>query len=384
MMIEPSIEPIAVPNIAPIIAPIIAPAMEPFAVARPLLKVEHLEVCFDTWNGRTKVLDDVSFHLNAGETLCIVGESGCGKSMTALALMGLIPQPDGHITGGKILYRDQDLIPLHAEARRQMRGNALAMIFQEPMSSLNPVYPVGEQIAEVLRIHKGMTRKDAHDRAIELLRQVRIPEAERRVREFPHQFSGGMRQRVMIAIALACNPAILIADEPTTALDVTVQAQIFDLLQELREEHNTALILITHDMGAVAELADRVLVMYAGRKVEEGLVDDILLRPAHPYTRGLLHCRPTLKLGTLAPRQELPEIPGVVPPLYDLPPGCAFAPRCSVVQEQCLLHKPNMLPALATLHRAESLMTVESNGSRAHPHQAACVLLAQKSPESAT
>jgi peptide/nickel transport system ATP-binding protein len=349
----------------------------------PLLQVEHLEVCFDTWNGRTKVLDDVSFHLNAGETLCIVGESGCGKSMTALALMGLIPQPDGRITGGKILYRDQDLIPLQAEARRQMRGNALAMIFQEPMSSLNPVYPVGEQIAEVLRTHKGMTRKDAHDRAIELLRQVRIPEAERRVREFPHQFSGGMRQRVMIAIALACNPKILIADEPTTALDVTVQAQIFDLLQELREEHNTALILITHDMGAVAELADRVLVMYAGRKVEEGLVDDILLRPAHPYTRGLLHCRPALKLGALGPREELPEIPGVVPPLYDLPQGCAFAPRCSVVQDQCRLKRPGMLPVRASLQNVASPTAEESRASSAHLHQAACVWLADQSTENA-
>ena len=352
-------------------------------VGQPLLQIAHLEVCFDTWNGRTKVLDDVSFDLNAGETLCIVGESGCGKSMTALALMGLIPQPDGHITGGKILYRGQDLVQLRPEARRQLRGNAMAMIFQEPMSSLNPVYPVGEQIAEVLRTHKGMTRKDAHDRAIELLRQVRIPEAERRVREFPHQFSGGMRQRVMIAIALACNPKILIADEPTTALDVTVQAQIFDLLQDLREAHNTALILITHDMGAVAELADRVLVMYAGRKVEEGSVEDILLRPAHPYTRGLLQCRPDLKLGVLPPRHDLPEIPGVVPALYDLPPGCAFAPRCPVVQNVCQTKPPFMLPAPVALTQA-GLQSIPVVGEfEAPPHRAACVWLAANRQETA-
>ena len=344
---------------------------------QPLLQVEHLEVCFDTWNGRTKVLDDVSFHLNARETLCIVGESGCGKSMTALALMGLIPQPDGHITGGRILYRDVDLLTLPSEARRKLRGNDMAMIFQEPMSSLNPVYPVGEQIAEVLRTHKGMTRKDAHDRSIELLRQVRIPEAERRVRDFPHQFSGGMRQRVMIAIALACNPRILIADEPTTALDVTVQAQIFDLLQELREAHDTALILITHDMGAVAELADRVLVMYAGRKVEEGQVEDILLRAAHPYTRGLLECRPELRLGVLPPRQELPEIPGVVPPLHDLPPGCAFAPRCPVAQESCQTQRPAMRPASVAM--AEPSAGAERE--RDTQHRAACIWLAVPAQE---
>jgi peptide/nickel transport system ATP-binding protein len=346
----------------------------------PLLQVENLEVCFDTRNGRTKVLDDVSFHLNAGETLCIVGESGCGKSMTALALMGLIPQPDGHITRGQIVFQGQDLIKLKPDARRRLRGQAMAMIFQEPMSSLNPVYPVGEQIAEVLRTHKGMTRKDAADRAIELLKQVRIPEAERRVREFPHQFSGGMRQRVMIAIALACNPQILIADEPTTALDVTVQAQIFDLLQDLREAHNTALILITHDMGAVAELADRVLVMYAGRKVEEGQVDDILQRPAHPYTRGLLLCRPELKLGVLGPREELPEIPGIVPPLYDLPPGCAFAPRCPVVQESCQTHIPPMLPTKAE----QSQPSPSPDHAKRHPgelHRAACVWLTPQEPK---
>jgi peptide/nickel transport system ATP-binding protein len=349
-------------------------SVAPSSAQQPLLQVKNLEVCFDTRNGRTKVLDEVSFHLNAGETLGIVGESGCGKSMTALALMGLIPEPDGHITGGEIFFQGQELIKLQPEARRRMRGQAMAMIFQEPMSSLNPVYPVGEQIAEVLRNHKGMTRKDAHDRAIELLRQVRIPDAERRVREFPHQFSGGMRQRVMIAIALACNPQILIADEPTTALDVTVQAQIFDLLQDLRETHNTALILITHDMGAVAELADRVLVMYAGRKVEEGQVDDILMRPAHPYTRGLLQCRPELKLGVLGPRQELTEIPGIVPPLYDLPPGCAFAPRCPVVKDSCQARRPALRNAAPAPGKVATSMMDHTNES-SEQHRAACIWL---------
>jgi peptide/nickel transport system ATP-binding protein len=308
----------------------------------PLLEVRNLSLVFDTWQGRVKVLDDLSFYLHAAETLCVVGESGCGKSMTALAIMGLVPQPDGHITDGEVLYRKQDLLKLGQDQRRQQRGKEIAMIFQEPMSSLNPVYTVGEQIAEVLRLHQGLSRADALHRAVELLRRVRIPEAEQRIHDFPHQFSGGMRQRVMIAIALACDPKVLIADEPTTALDVTVQAQIFDLLQELREEHGTALILITHDMGAVAELADRVMVMYAGRKVEEGKVEDILDRPMHPYTRGLLECRPSLSLGLVTARTALPEIPGVVPPLHSLPPGCAFAPRCASAMPQCHVSGPPM------------------------------------------
>jgi peptide/nickel transport system ATP-binding protein len=320
-----------------------------------LLEVSNLEVQFDTWNGRVKVLDQLSFELHAGETLCIVGESGCGKSMTALALMGLIPQPDGHITAGSIHYQDRDLLTLDTEARRRLRGNDMAMIFQEPMTSLNPVYPVGEQIAEVLRVHKGMRRDEASGRAVELLKQVRIPEAQRRVRDFPHQFSGGMRQRVMIAMALACSPKILIADEPTTALDVTVQAQIFDLLQELRETQGTAIILITHDMGTVAELADRVLVMYAGRKVEEGTVEQILTSPAHPYTQGLLRCRPELKLGQTKVRNELAEIPGVVPPLHALPKGCSFAPRCSQARAQCHQTRPAQIE-LTSGHRAACVL----------------------------
>ncbi len=300
-----------------------------------LLEVETLQVEFDTWDGRVRVIESLTFSLAAGETLCIVGESGCGKSMTALAVMGLVPQPTGHITSGSVRLSGEDLVRASAARLQQMRGNEISMIFQEPMTSLNPVYTVGEQIAEALRLHRGLGRNAARARAIEMLRAVHIPEPERRVEEYPHQFSGGMRQRVMIAIALACEPKILIADEPTTALDVTVQAQIFDLLEELRETRGTAIILITHDMGAVAEMADRVIVMYAGRKVEEGRVEDILERPAHPYTRGLLACRPTLVLGHPGARTELAEIPGVVPPLHQLGAGCAFAPRCAHAMPRC-------------------------------------------------
>jgi peptide/nickel transport system ATP-binding protein len=300
-----------------------------------LLELRDLRVEFDTWDGRVRVIESLSFGLEAGETLCIVGESGCGKSMTALAVMGLVPQPTGHITGGSVLFQGEDLVRATEARRREVRGNEISMIFQEPMTSLNPVYPVGEQIAEAIRLHKGAGRDAARARAIEMLRAVHIPEPQRRAKEFPHQFSGGMRQRVMIAMALACEPKILIADEPTTALDVTVQAQIFDLLQELRENRDTAIILITHDMGAVAEMADRVIVMYAGRKAEEGRVEEILSRPAHPYTQGLLACRPQLALGELGAREPLAEIPGVVPPLHLLGAGCAFAPRCPHVMARC-------------------------------------------------
>ena len=300
-----------------------------------LLELRDLQVEFDTWDGRVRVIESLSLRLDAGETLCIVGESGCGKSMTALAVMGLVPQPTGHITGGAMLFQGEDLVRASEGRRREVRGNEISMIFQEPMTSLNPVYTAGEQIAEALRLHRGLSRGAAQARAVEMLRAVRIPEAERRANEFPHQFSGGMRQRVMIAIALACEPKILIADEPTTALDVTVQAQIFDLLQDLREQKGTAIILITHDMGAVAEMADRVIVMYAGRKVEEGRVEDILEHAAHPYTRGLLACRPQLTLGPSGPRTALAEIPGVVPPLHLLGAGCAFAPRCAQAMARC-------------------------------------------------
>jgi peptide/nickel transport system ATP-binding protein len=304
-------------------------------MSEALLQVEDLKVEFDTWDGRVRVLDGVSLSVSPGETLGIVGESGCGKSMTALAIMGLVPKPAGHVTGGAIRYRGEDLVRAPDARLRDLRGNRIAMIFQEPMTSLNPVFTVGDQIAEAARLHLGLSAADARRRAVEMLRAVHIPEAERRVDEYPHQFSGGMRQRVMIAMALACEPEVLIADEPTTALDVTVQAQIFDLLEELRAAKGTAIVLITHDMGAIAEMADRVVVMYAGRKVEEGPVDEILGRPAHPYTQGLLACRPNLQLGHTAARPQLREIPGVVPPLHLLGRGCAFADRCARAMPRC-------------------------------------------------
>ncbi|MDA0275950.1 MAG: ABC transporter ATP-binding protein [Proteobacteria bacterium] len=310
------------------------------ASSAALLDVRGLQVEFDTHDGRVRVIESLSFALDPGETLCVVGESGCGKSMTALAVMGLVPQPTGYITAGEIVFQGEDLVRAGGARMQKVRGNEISMIFQEPMTSLNPVYTAGEQIAEALRLHMGLGNEAARKKAIEMLRAVHIPEPEKRVDEFPHQFSGGMRQRVMIAIALACEPKVLIADEPTTALDVTVQAQIFDLLQELREARGTAIILITHDMGAVAEMADRVIVMYAGRKVEEGRVEDILARPAHPYTQGLLACRPRLVLGEVGERAQLAEIPGVVPPLHLLGAGCPFAPRCPHAKPVCSERPP--------------------------------------------
>ena len=330
-----------------------------------LLEVEDLQVEFDTWDGRTRVLDGVSFSVNAGETLGIVGESGCGKSMTALAIMGLVPQPAGHITGGRIAFDGVDLLRAGEARLRELRGDRIAMIFQEPMTSLNPVFPIGEQIAEAARLHLGLSAAAARQRAIAMLKAVHIPEAERRVDEYPHQFSGGMRQRVMIAMALVCEPQVLIADEPTTALDVTVQAQIFDLLEELRETRGTAIVLITHDMGAIAEMADRVVVMYAGRKVEVGGVEAILSQPAHPYTQGLLSCRPQLQLGRGAgERALLQEIPGMVPPLHLLGRGCAFADRCTQAVARCRTTPP------------------QETGVRAG-HSAACWLLDEHRGEAA-
>jgi peptide/nickel transport system ATP-binding protein len=305
-----------------------------------LLEVRELRVEFDTQVGRVKVIDGVTFSVGAGEIVSLVGESGCGKSMTALAILGLVPQPAGYVTGGQILFQGEDLLSARPMRLRQIRGAAISMIFQEPMTSLNPVYTVGEQIAESIRLHRGLSAASALAEAKRLLEAVHIPEAARRVSDYPHQFSGGMRQRVMIAMALACEPKLIIADEPTTALDVTVQSQIFDLIDELRRERGTAIIFITHDMGAVAEMADRVVVMYAGRKVEEGPTEALLDSPLHPYTRGLLACRPQLVIGRLSKARELGEIPGVVPPLHLLGTGCAFAPRCAHVLERCSGQQP--------------------------------------------
>ncbi len=300
-----------------------------------LLKVEDLRVAFSGRRGQAMVLNGVDFALRAGETLCVVGESGCGKSMTALALLRLIPTPPGRITGGRVLFQDEDLLQADEARMRAVRGNRISMIFQEPMTSLNPVFTVGEQIAESLRLHAGLDDAAAHTRAVDMLRQVGIPAPERRVDEYPHQLSGGMRQRVMIAMALACRPDILIADEPTTALDVTVQAQIFDLLRELQREKGTAILLITHDMGAVAEMADRVMVMYAGRVVEQGTADEVLSAPAHPYTRGLIDCLPELGSSVHGTRDDLAEIAGVVPSIWELGQGCAFRARCREAMPRC-------------------------------------------------
>ena len=299
----------------------------------PLLEVKGLGVEFQTRGGTAHVLEDIQLHIQRGETLGLVGESGCGKSITALALMRLIPQPPGRITSGQILFDGQDLLQLPEAQMRRVRGNRISMIFQEPMTSLNPAYSVGDQITESVRLHQGLNAKDGLARAVEMLEAVGIPDALRRVHEYPHQFSGGMRQRVMIAMALACQPDVLIADEPTTALDVTVQAQIFDLIRDLRERSGTAVLLITHDMGAVAEMTDRVAVMYAGRMVEEGPTDVVLSNPCHPYTQGLIACAPGRSPQSHG--QPLQEIPGTVPSLLERQGGCTFADRCSQAQQRC-------------------------------------------------
>jgi len=308
-----------------------------------VLSVEGLRTYFFTRNGVVKAVEEVSFDIGAGETLAIVGESGCGKSMTALSLMRLIPEPPGKIISGSVELDGRDLMKLSEDEMRQVRGNDISMIFQEPMTSLNPVMTIGTQISEALILHQGMTKAEALARSIEMLNLVKIPEPEQRAKEYPHQLSGGMRQRAMIAMALACNPKVLIADEPTTALDVTIQAQILDLIVGLQKEVGAAVILITHDLGVVAETAHRVIVMYAGRKVEEADVKTLFREPLHPYTRGLLASVPRLEIMT-GRDEEIPErlteIDGIVPALYELPPGCAFAPRCPMAIDKCRAEAP--------------------------------------------
>jgi oligopeptide/dipeptide ABC transporter ATP-binding protein len=303
-------------------------------MAEPLLAVEHLTTTFDLSTGRAAAVDDLSFEIHARETLGLVGESGSGKSVTALSIMRLV-QPPGQIGGGRIWFKGRDLLTLSEHEMQGVRGADIALIFQEPMTALNPVFTVGDQIGETLRVHGRATRREARARAIELLRAVRIPDAAARVDDYPHQLSGGMRQRVLIAMAIACKPALVIADEPTTALDVTIQAQVLDLLREMKSAFNLALLLITHDLGVIAETADRVAVMYAGRIVETGPVREILRAPQHPYTRGLLASIPG---GT--PGQRLRAIDGFVPVLGDLPPGCAFNPRCPDRFEPCVSAPP--------------------------------------------
>jgi peptide/nickel transport system ATP-binding protein len=305
----------------------------------PLLVIDDLKTHFYTRDGIVRAVDGVSYSVNAGETLAVVGESGCGKSVTSLSVLRLIPQPPGKITGS-IRFQGRELLDLPDAEMRKIRGNEISIIFQEPMTSLNPVLTIGRQIGETLRLHQGLDARQATGRAIEMLRLVHIPEAPRRVTQYPHELSGGMRQRVMIAMALACNPKLLIADEPTTALDVTIQAQILDLMRELKAKIGAAIILITHDLGVVAEMAQRVVVMYAGRKVEEAPVEQLFERPMHPYTSGLMHSVPKLgsTLSGAAPR--LTEIPGLVPALNKPIEGCAFAPRCGLATERCRRELP--------------------------------------------
>jgi len=305
-----------------------------------LLAVEGLKTYFFTRDGVVRAVDGVSFSVYPGETLAIVGESGCGKSVTSLSILRLIASPPGRIVSGKLDFEGCDLLTLSEPQMRSIRGNQISMIFQEPMTSLNPVLTIGRQIAEALEVHRGLSSRDALRRAVEMLKLVNMPEPERRITQYPHQLSGGMRQRVMIAMALACDPRLLIADEPTTALDVTIQAQILDLMRALKDKTGAAIVLITHDLGVVAEMAQRVVVMYAGRKVEEAPVAQLFAQPRHPYTLGLLKSIPRLDHALIAAPQRLAEIPGMVPSLRAEPVGCTFAPRCTYATELCRAEYP--------------------------------------------
>ena len=317
--------------------------------------MHHLSVRFPVRTGLLQrahesftAVEDVSFTIPAGQTLALVGESGCGKTITALSLMRLVPIPPGEIISGSVKVDGVDLLTLDEPAMRKARGKQIAMIFQEPMTALNPLLTIGRQIAEMVVLHDGLSRRAARDRAVEMLHHVKIPEPERRAREYPHQMSGGMRQRAMIAMALACKPKVLVADEPTTALDVTIQAQILDLIGDLRREFGTAVVLITHDLGVVAETANRVVVMYAGRKVEEASVGEVFANPKHPYMTGLMSSIPRVAsargLTGIDAAARLTEIPGIVPPLNDLPPGCAFSPRCPRAVDECRVAVPPFEP----------------------------------------
>lgn len=309
-----------------------------------ILEVKNLRTSFFTEEGEVKAVDDVSFSIERGKTLGIVGESGCGKSVTSLSIMRLIPNPPGRVMGGEILYRGQDLLKLEMEKMREIRGNEISMIFQEPMTSLNPVFTVGNQICEAIRLHQDLPKAEVRNKAIEMLKLVGIPSPEKRIDDYPHQMSGGMRQRVMIAMALSCNPNVLIADEPTTALDVTIQAQILDLLKDLQQKVGMGLILITHDLGVVAEVADDVVVMYAGRVVEKGTVHEIFSNPKMPYTRGLLNSIPTLSKDPTGKikKKRLETIPGIVPNLLKLPKGCRFQERCAFAGAECQEQEPHL------------------------------------------
>ena len=307
-----------------------------------LLQVQELKTYFYTFEGVARAVDDVSFYLDKGETLGVVGESGCGKTVTALSVMRLIPEPPGKIVHGKILFDGVNLPDLTMKQMRAIRGRRISMIFQEPMASLNPVFTIGDQISEMFVLHQRLGKKESWERAVEMLRMVQIPSPEKRVHEYPHQLSGGMQQRAMIAMALSCNPEILIADEPSTALDVTIQAQIIDLMMQLKKGFDAAIMLITHDLGVIAEIAQRIVVMYAGKVVEEGQILAIFEDPRHPYTRGLLKSIPKLGERSRYGRQRLKEIAGIVPSLYELPPGCSFYPRCLEAMAICQEKAPEL------------------------------------------
>ncbi|WP_320170064.1 ABC transporter ATP-binding protein [Maridesulfovibrio sp.] len=304
----------------------------------PILEIRNLTTSFATPGGVVNAVDNASIELGQGETLAVVGESGCGKTVLSLSIMGLVPDPPGRITGGQVLYRGRDLVQLPEKELQKIRGNSLSMIFQEPMTSLNPVFRIGDQISETLRLHQGVSAHEAEEAAVDALKLVGIPNPQKRINSFPHELSGGMRQRVMIAMALVCSPEILIADEPTTALDVTIQAQILRLLNDLRNRMNGSLMLITHDLGVVARVASRVAVMYAGQIVESAGLNDLFKDPLHPYTRGLLASVP--RLGS---REELTPIPGNVPALTNLPKGCRFHPRCAHAFDLCREQEPQLI-----------------------------------------
>jgi len=306
-----------------------------------LLEIRNLKTYFDVRGGILKAVDDVSLTIKAGETLGLVGESGCGKSVTGASIMRLVPIPPGRIAGGEILFEGRDILKLPESEMRKVRGNKISMIFQEPMTSLNPVFTVGDQVAEVIRLHEKLSQRETRERVIETFRLVRIPAPDSRIKEYPHQMSGGMRQRVMIAMALACHPKLMIADEPSTALDVTIQAQILDLMNQLKEETGASILFITHDLGVIAEMAQRVAVMYAGKIMEGADVDTLFSEPKHPYTIGLMSSIPILGIGKN--QRRLSTIPGVVPSLFKLPKGCLFHDRCSVTLKECDQLEPPMI-----------------------------------------
>jgi oligopeptide/dipeptide ABC transporter ATP-binding protein len=312
------------------------------STSEPVLSIHNLETHFFSRKGVARAVDGVSFDLTPGQVLGIVGESGCGKSVTALSVMGLVPNPPGRVVGGKILFHNKNLLDLTIRELRKIRGAGIAMIFQEPMTSLNPVYTIGNQIAEMFTLHRGFNKKQALAAAVDMLERVQIPSPHKRVHEYPHQLSGGMRQRAMIAMAMSCDPEILIADEPTTALDVTVQAQILDLMHRLKDEFSTAIQLITHDLGVIAEMADQVVVMYAGQVVEQAGTLELFQHTLHPYTRGLLASIPVLGRRSRGTDQDLTEIKGMIPSLYDLPAGCRFSNRCPKVMKQCSTRLPDL------------------------------------------